>query len=52
MDAQYVKVPSIDGMKEPIMQLFEDGNDCKESFWWPMQKPFTINFLAIAKCTA
>ena len=37
MDGQYVNVPFIGGMNEPIMQLFEDGNNCKESFWWPVQ---------------
>ena len=37
MDGQYINVPFVNGMNEPIMQLFEDGNDSKESFWWPVQ---------------
>ena len=35
MDGQYA--PFIDGMNEPVLQLLEDDDDCRESFWWPVQ---------------
>ena len=37
MDGQYVNAPFIDGMNEPVLQLLEDDDDCRESFWWPVQ---------------
>ena len=37
MDGQYVNAPFIDGMNEPVRRLYEDDDECKESFWWPVQ---------------
>ena len=37
MDGQYVNVPFIDGMNEPVKKLFDDGNACIQSFWWLVQ---------------
>ena len=35
MDGQYVNVPFIDGMNEPVKKLFD--NACIQSFWWPVE---------------
>ena len=37
MDGQYTNAPFTDGMNEPVLQLLEDDDDCRESFWWPVQ---------------
>ena len=37
MDGQYINAPFIDGMNEPVLKLFEGDDECKESFWWPVQ---------------
>ena len=37
MDGQYVNAPFIDGMNKPVLQLLENDDYCRESFWWPVQ---------------
>ena len=37
MDGQYINTPLIDGINEPVLQLLENDDDCRRSFWWPVQ---------------